>query len=168
MRRDQKLLEIVYFAVASALVTVFTLVVRIPSINGYVNFGDIMIFVVAAMLGKKFGFVAGAFGSALADIIASYFIYAPATFLIKGVEGLLFAVVYEKLKNQNYGLLVAGIIAASEMILGYFVYEYFVYGYAAAVGSVFGNVMQGSISLLVAAPIIIAVKKTGINLLKQN
>lgn len=168
MRRDQKLLEIIYYAVSIALVTVFTLAVRIPSIHGYVNSGDIMIFVVAAMLGKRFGFIAGAFGSALADVIASYLIFAPGTFIIKGIEGLLFAIVYEKLKNQNYAILVAGIVAASEMVLGYFIYEYFVFGYAAAIGSVFGNIMQGSICLLVAAPIIFAIKKTGINLLNQH
>lgn len=165
MRKDQKLLEIVYYAASIALVAVFTLAVRIPSIHGYVNFGDIMIFVIAAILGKKFGFVAGGLGSALADIIGAYFIFAPATFVIKGVEGLLLAILYEKISNKNLGTLIAGIIAASEMVLGYFVYEYFMFGYAAAAGSVFGNVMQGSISLIIAAPIIIAVKKTGINLL---
>lgn len=167
MRRNQTLLKIIFYAVSIALVTVFTYVVRIPSINGYVNFGDIMIFTVAAILGKKYGFVAGAFGSALTDIIAGYLIYAPGTFFIKGLEGLLFGLIFENLQKQNLSLFLAGLVAATEMVLGYFVYELFVFGYAAAIGSVFGNIMQGVISLIVAVPIIIAVKKTNIDFINE-
>jgi len=168
---NQKTTKITTMSMAIALVTVCTMVIRIPSINGYVNFGDIMIFIVASILGKRFGFIAGGFGSMFADLIGGYFIYMPATFIIKGLEGFIFGSVYERLKNNNtvVSLLIAGLIAGTEMFLGYFIYNYFMFGYADAIGSLIpGDIMQGYLSSIIAIPFVIAIKKTNFKLLNQE
>ena len=86
---NKTITTIVYTALSIAMVALATMAIKIPSVRGgYINFGDILIFIVAIFFGKKTGFLAGGLGSALSDIILGYSIYAPATFLIKGLEGL--------------------------------------------------------------------------------
>src|SRR5574344_1841529 len=85
-----KTLKIATIGMLSALTFVATIVIHIPmpSTQGYVNIGDTVIFVSAALLGGVPAMIAGALGSALADLI-----YAPEwtlfTILIKGLEGLI-------------------------------------------------------------------------------
>lgn len=165
-RTSKTLTTLVYTAMAIALVTVATMFIRIPSIKGYVNFGDIMIFTTAALIGKRTGLIAGGIGSAIADLIG-YPIYAPATLIIKGIEGLICGLLIRKgkggeLKKGNYAL--AASVAAIWMIIGYFGYECFAFGYATAIGSVLGNVTQGAVSAIASFPIVFAIKRTRISL----
>lgn len=170
MNNNQKVSKIVTLSMAIALVTVCTMIIRIPTVKGYTNFGDIMIFVIAAILGRKYGFIAGGLGSMLADLLGGYFIYAPATLVIKGVEGLLFALVYEKLKQETtIATFIAALIAASEMMAGYFLFNYFMTGYAGAFESfITGDLIQGLVSAFVSVPIILAIKKTKFKLINQQ
>jgi uncharacterized membrane protein len=157
--RNKKLLLTIYTALAIALVALSTLSIRIPTIKGYINFGDIMIFVTAATLGRKSGFIAGAVGSALADVIGGYIIYAPGTFIIKGLEGLICALLIRRnLKNKPTvsSLIIASIISGIWMVLGYFLYESLTFGVTTAIPSIPGNLVQGGVSAFAAVPIIIA------------
>lgn len=84
--------KIVLNGVMTALVFLATIFTRIPGPipPGYINFGDTVIIIAAILLGKSSGFIAGAFGSALADVIApGGIIFAPVTFIVKGLEGYL-------------------------------------------------------------------------------
>ena len=164
---SKKLYSIIYTALAIAMVTLSTMAIRIPTIKGYVNFGDIMIFAAAVLIGKRTGFLAGSIGSAMADVIAGYAIYAPGTFIIKGLEGLICALIIRKHEDGsiNTKTLIAGVAAgAAWMIAGYFLYEYAVFGYAAAIAGVPGNLLQGGVSAVAALPIVLAIKKTKFSL----
>ncbi|RLE79470.1 MAG: hypothetical protein DRJ36_03315 [Thermoprotei archaeon] len=83
--------DIALTSIFTALVAATTLMVQvyIPETKGYFNFGELMVYLTALTLGPKIGAVAGGLGSALADIISGYHIYAPATLVIKGLEGLI-------------------------------------------------------------------------------
>ncbi|SKA94793.1 Uncharacterized membrane protein [Caloramator quimbayensis] len=166
VNEKSKIKNIVYTAMAIALVTVATMIIRIPSPKmGYINFGDIMIFITAAILGRKIGFAAGGLGSAFADILGGYFIYAPATFIIKGIEGLILAMLVKKDKEGNLksqSIVVASILSALWMVLGYFIYEYFMFGVGTAYPNVPANLIQGGVSAAVAIPILLAAEKSGI------
>lgn len=152
---------LVYSALGIALVALSTMIIRIPTIRGYINFGDIMIFTIAVLLGKRGGFIAGALGSALADLLGGYFIYAPATFIIKGIEGFLCGVIFkDNEKIFNITLPLATIIGGLFMVLGYYLYEFFMFGYATAIASVPGNLFQGLVSAIASLPIIIATRKS--------
>lgn len=164
---NKKLLSIIYTALAIALVTLSTMVIRIPTIKGYINFGDIMIFVTAMLLGKRSGFLAGAFGSALADILGGYIIYAPGTFIIKGLEGLICALLLWRNSNNkanNYSLFVAPALAGLWMVFGYFIYEYILFGIGTAFPDIFTNLIQGGVSAAAAVPIILTIRKTNFSL----
>lgn len=164
---NKKILSIVYTALAVALVTLSTMVIRIPTIKGYINFGDIMIFVTAILLGKRTGFLAGAFGSALADLLGGYVIYAPGTFIIKGLEGLVCALLLWKNSDKranNYSLIIAPVVAGACMVLGYFIYEYVLFGIGTALPDILTNSIQGGVSAVAAIPFVYAIRKTNFSL----
>ena len=78
-------------ALSIALVMLATFVIRIPNpaTQGYINLGDGLLFTLALVFGWRIGGLAGGVGSALADALGGYFIWAPWTLVIKGIEGIL-------------------------------------------------------------------------------
>ncbi len=154
-----KIQKIVTSALIAALVCVATMVIRIPSpMKGYINLGDGMVLVAGWLLSPGYGFFAAALGSALADVFAGYIIYAPATFLIKGAMALIAAAFVNLMKNDRKKLLaqlIGGALAEIVMMLGYFAFEWALYGFAAALLNVPANLAQAVAGLIVG---IIAVK----------
>ncbi len=86
---------VILLAGATAALTVVVRV-PIPGTGGYLNFGDIAVVFCGLFLGKKFGALAGGLGSALADVIGGFFIFAPITLVAKGLEGLIAGFISEK------------------------------------------------------------------------
>jgi uncharacterized membrane protein len=164
---SKKLYTLIYTALAIAMVTLSTMAIRIPAIKGYVNFGDIMIFAAAVLIGKRTGFLAGSIGSAMADVLSGYAIYAPGTFIIKGLEGLICAFLIKKNDDGTINILsliISVVAAAAFMVAGYFMYEYVLFGYPTAIGSIPGNILQGGVSAAASLPIVLAIKKTKFSL----
>ena len=92
-------------ALMAALACIATMAIKIPSpFKGYLNAGDCIVLMAGWMLPPAYGFMAAGLGSALADVFSGYFIYAPATFLIKGVMVLiafgLFRSLHQKIGNK--------------------------------------------------------------------
>jgi uncharacterized membrane protein len=94
--------KIAVTAVFAALVTIATLLVRIPepAAGGYLDIGDSVIFITAMLFGRTIGGIAGGIGSMFADLINGAPEYAPATLVIKGMEGFVTGYVFSKLKDQ--------------------------------------------------------------------
>lgn len=157
-------------ALFSALVTVTTIMVRIPIVatKGYFNLGDALIFISAALFGPVFGMIAGGVGSALADIIGGYAHFAPWTFFIKGVEGLIagFLVYLFTAKLWSFrGILLSAlsfVAAAAWMIAGYFGAEYIIYGFdlAPPIAELPFNIAQGGISAAIATILVPILSRT--------
>ena len=107
--------KIVAASMLAALCCVATMLIKIPSpLKGYINLGDCIVLLSGWLLSPGYGFAAAAIGSALADVFAGYVIYAPATFIIKGVMAII---AYFCFKGMNKTLgnlpsrLIGGIIA---------------------------------------------------------
>ena len=119
--------------------------VPVPATGGYVHLGDGFIFLTAAVLGPYAALAAG-IGSALADLLGGYFIYIPATFVIKAAMGLIagkFAVHCGRIRRT-----IVFVIAELVMVLGYFAFEWALYGGAAALGAVLPNLVQGAFGVI--------------------
>ncbi|MBP3591348.1 MAG: ECF transporter S component [Clostridia bacterium] len=148
-----KIQRLVSSALMTALVCVATVVIRIPSpMKGYVNLGDGMVLASGWLLSPGYGFLAAALGSALADVFAGYVIYAPATFLIKGGMALIAAVFTKIPKNDGKSILsqlIGGVLAETVMMLGYFAFEWILYGVAAAAINLPANLAQAVAGLIV-------------------
>ncbi|MBQ2700805.1 MAG: ECF transporter S component [Clostridia bacterium] len=143
VRRDP-VMRLVMTSLWAALCCVATLAIQIPSpMNGYVNLGDGLVLLSGWLLGPLHGFAAAGLGSALADLITGYTVYAPATFLIKGLMALMACL----LKPRWLG----GLVAEGWMVLGYFLFAGLLMGEGwAAAASIPGNLAQGAVGLGVA------------------
>ncbi len=134
-----------------ALICVATAVFPIPLGNGgYANLGDTLIAVCAFFLGPVWGFLAAGVGSALADLILGYGIYAPATFVIKGTMALVYILIFRRFVKTKAAIpmaLVASVVAEAIMVLGYLVFESFLYSFAGAVPNIPGNLIQAAVGV---------------------
>lgn len=76
-------------AVFAAAVAVATMAISIPVGLGYLNFGEVVIYTAAFLFGGVVGGLAGGVGAAAADVILGFAMYAPITFVAKGIEGFV-------------------------------------------------------------------------------
>ena len=140
-------------AMFAALICILTYFIKIPTFNGYINIGDCLILLVGILLPPIYSFFASAIGASLADALSGYFIYVPATFLIKGLMSVLAYFIFNKLKKHikiNMSLLISFIIAELVMVFGYYIFEGFIYGFIASLANILFNLVQGVVSLIIA------------------
>ena len=144
--------KIVLASMLAALTCVATMIIKIPSpLKGYLNLGDCVVLLSGWMLGPVYGFLAAGIGSALADLFSGYIIYVPATFVIKGLMALVAYAGFKALNKKLGDLtsrIITGICAEIIMILGYFVFEGFLYGFAPSVVNIPANAVQGVAGLI--------------------
>ena len=155
-KNKEYLKKTAYAGVLAALIFIGT-EIHIPTAIGYINLGDLVILVSAYILGP-FALVPAAIGSTLADILAGYPQYAVATFLIKGIMGLVAGILLKRNSEGKVSLarkLSASFVAEVIMVAGYFAFESlpFMYGVAAAAGSLIPNGIQASAAIVGAVPL---------------
>ncbi len=155
-KNRNNLRKIAYAGVLAALVFVGT-ELHIPTAIGHINLGDFVILLSSYIMGP-FAFVPAALGSTLADLLAGYPQYAVATFLIKGVMGLVAGLLLKRNAQGKVSLgrkLSVSFVTELIMIVGYFAFESlpFMYGVEAALGSVIPNGIQASAAVVGAVPL---------------
>ncbi len=154
--------KIVRASMLAAIIFVVTALIKIPVPKGYINLGDAVILISAWTLPPFYSFLAAAVGSFLSDMVLGYTIYAPATFFIKGFMALIFYFLYKRLSlkcNNIVPFLLGGIIAEIFMVLGYLLFESFLYGFIPSLINTPINLIQGSVSLIVGVIFYKMVKK---------
>ncbi len=84
-------MNVVRVSIYTALVLVATIVLQVytPATRGYFNLGEAAIYVVATLSTPFTAGLAAGVGSALADLITGYGVFAPGTLVIKFAEGFL-------------------------------------------------------------------------------
>ena len=155
---QSKTKKIVIAALIASLVCVATMIIKIPSpLNGYLNLGDCIVLLAGWMLSPGYGFLAAGLGSALADLFSGYATYAPATFIVKGTMALV-AFACFKLMNRRIGKLssqlIGGVLAEIVMVLGYFVFEGFMYGFTSSLVTIPANAIQGVAGIVIGVVLI--------------
>lgn len=146
--KNTKNLAICGLLAALILLATYVIKLPVPITNGYVHLGDGFIFMAALLTGPIGALVAGV-GSMLADLIGGYFVYVIPTFLIKAAMGYVagrFAICDKRSLMKN---LIVFLCAEAVMVLGYFLFESALYGFAAALAAVFPNVIQGVFGVVV-------------------
>ena len=160
--------KITLTALFAAIVCVATVTIRIPiqATGGYIHLGDAFVILAGIFLGSGYGAVAAGIGAMLADIMGGYFIYAPITFAVKALMAvsvwLIFAKFYEsneaEKRHENIRCFLGGVFAAIINVLGYFIFEWILYGSAAILG-ISGNLVQGISGLVISMLLYPFVKK---------
>lgn len=158
--------RIVMAAMLASLTCVVTMMIKIPSpLKGYLNLGDSIVLLSGWVISPFYAFFAAGIGSALADLFLGYTIYAPATFVIKGVMAVVAAFGYRLLRKRmgsGASRIVSGITSQAVMVSGYFLYELCLYGLSIAVINVPGSVVQGFAGLVAGLVLIHIFKKNNI------
>jgi uncharacterized membrane protein len=156
---ESYLIQLALSAVMAALVFVATMIIRIPNwMGGYFNFGDAMIFVSALTFSPIVGGFAGGVGSSIADIIG-FPIFAIPTLVIKGIEGLLAGLITNR--KSVYRDMLAVIVAGVEMVVGYFLAEYYTLGWTfeMALSEIPLNIVQIVLGGIVGIPVAVIIRK---------
>jgi len=131
-----KWLWVVLFAAITAAITMLVRI-PIPGTGGYLNVGDMAVIFCGLFLRGWLGAIAGGVGSAIADILGGFFIFAPVTFIAKGLEGLIAGTLGTKSKYW----LIPAVLA---MVVLYFIAEILIpgMGFAAALSELPFNIIQ--------------------------
>ena len=152
--------NLVLASVLAALACVATLILTIPSpTGGYMNLGDTIVLLSAYLLGPWWGAAAAGIGSGMADLIAGYAAYAPATLLIKAIMAISAAFLYKVLGRKTWTLIPCGILGEAIMVLGYWGYDGLLMGslLGAAVG-ILSNLTQAAFGLAASTALTAALK----------
>ena len=140
--------------IAMVFIATMFINIRLPiSINGgLIHFGTVMLFIVSIVFGKKKGAIAGAFGMGLFDILSGWALWAPFTFVIRGVMGFLIGSISDHNGKDGSSFLfnlLAIVVSGIWMIAGYYVTEGILYGnWIAPLTSIPGNLAQLILGLL--------------------
>ncbi len=156
----------------AALICVLTMVISIPipGTQGFINIGDAGVMIAGLMFGPIVGGISGGIGSGLADIFLGYTIYAPATLIIKGLEGFIVGIIAnpKKYSNFNYRDFLAVIVGGFEMVFGYFLYETILFGFQSALFELILNgIIQFGLGAVIAIIFIIGARKAIVDNLPQ-
>ncbi len=155
--------KLVLSSLIAALICVATALIKLPSPLGYIHLGDAPVVLAAFVLSPTYGFLAAAIGSCLADVFSGYAIYAPITFAIKGCMVLVIYLIQKFLHKSNKKLMVqiiAAFLAETVMVLGYYLFEGFLYGFGAALAAVPFNVLQGVVGMILGILLVHVLKKS--------
>ena len=156
--------KIILASMLAALCCVATMIIKIPSpLKGYLNLGDCVVLLSGWLLSPMYTFLAAGIGSGLADVLSGYIVYAPATFLIKGIMAIIAYFCFKGMSNKLGNLpsrLIGGVLAETEMVIGYYVFEGFMYGFAPSVVNIPANAVQGVAGIIVGIILIKVFEKT--------
>ncbi len=149
---NNKTKKLVMAAMYASLCCVATMIIKIPSpLKGYLNLGDCIVLLSGFMLSPAYGFLAAGIGSALADIFSGYLVYAPATFIIKGLMALIAYFGFKLLRKKigaTTSRILSGVVAEIFMVLGYFLFEGVLYGFVPSVANIPANAIQGAVGII--------------------
>ena len=166
--KTEKLVMTALF-ICMIIVTTMFFKIPIPFANGYVHLGDAMIFLAVLILGVRRGAIASAVGSALGDVFGGFAIWAPWTFVIKGVMALIMGFFISALmktgagKKQIHGsfIQIAGMfMAGAWMTLGYFIAEWIIYNWMMAIIGIPWNIGQFVVGMVIAFATAVSLNKT--------
>jgi uncharacterized membrane protein len=152
--------NLVITALMTAMTCIATMIVKIPSpTGGYIHLGDGLVLLSGILLGPFWGSLAAGLGSMLADILSSYAIYAPATFLIKALAALAGSFIFHLLSKRIHSLKIkplfiifAGVTGGIIVTTGYFIFEatFMGMGVATALINIPFNIVQNIFGILVS------------------
>jgi uncharacterized membrane protein len=111
------------------LATITTMLIRvpIPATTGYFNIGDVFVIFAGLWLGPIAGLIVGAVGPTVADLIG-FPVFVPATLITKGLEGFVVGIIAGPAGSTNLPRhAVAAAVGGIIIVVGYFLFEAFIY-----------------------------------------
>jgi uncharacterized membrane protein len=171
MTEKEKINKLVLTSLLICMIAVTTMFFKIPIpfANGYVHLGDAMVFLSVLTLGTRYGALASAVGSAMGDVLGGFAIWAPWTFVIKGLMALIMGLFIKAAAKRPAGKKLFGVPAAHAagmffaglwMVFGYYIAEGVIYGFLVALLGIPWNIGQFIVGMCVASATAAALYKT--------
>ncbi|MFJ7647782.1 ECF transporter S component [Lysinibacillus sp. NPDC097279] len=154
--------------IALVFVATLTLNIKLPikANGGLVHLGTGMLFTASILFGPKKGAIAGAIGMGLFDVVSGWMLWAPITFVARGLQGYIVGKIAWSNGRNGHSIafnLFAMIISVPFMIAVYYVGEAILYAnWVAPLTSIPGDLVQNILGMIVAIPVCILLKKTPI------
>lgn len=152
-----------YAALGIALVFICTVFVnvRLPiaANGGLIHLGNVPLFIIAILYGRRLGALAGGIGMALFDVVGGWFLWAPFTLIVVGLMGYTVGAICEK--NQTVKAYVLALLAACIIkVVGYYCAEGLIYGnWVAPMTSIPGNLVQIGLASVIVLPVVLKLRK---------
>ena len=144
--------------VMTAIIFILTRAVQVPTpVGGYIHLGDAGVLFTGFAFGPVVGTIAGALGTALADVTSPYAQWAPFTLVIHGLMGFAAGQIVRG-GAQFWRLVSASLVAGIILIVGYFFAGLLLVGMEAAL-EIGPNVSQIIGGAVVAVPLYYAVRR---------
>lgn len=150
-------------ALFTAIVFVMTFVPKIPIPLGYAHLGDAAVLLAVVLLGRKQGAIAGAVGSALADLIGGFAIWIVPTLVIKYIMAWIFGILYKYkcpkdsfvINGANLTAIFLGLVwmVAAYTIFGAILYDSMEAGLSSTPGLVLKALLNAVIFLILVKPL---------------
>lgn len=151
------------YGVLTALTAAITYatVIPFPPTRGYFNLGEAMVFFSALTFGWRAGAICGGVGSAIADLLAGFGMFAPVTLVAKGTEGLVAGAIGRLNGGKPWAYAVGITCGGACMITTYFLAEWLLLGFGlgpalaeiptniaqVAIGGTVGSLLSYSVKL---------------------
>lgn len=166
-KSSNKTFDLILTAMLIALVFVATLFlnIRLPiaANGGLVHLGTAMLFIASIVFGPKKGALAGAFGMALFDLVSGWTLWAPFTFIARGLQGYVVGKIawsFNRRGNHIGFNSLAMLASVPVMLAGYYVCEAVLFkSWFIPFASIPGNLVQNAVGFIIAIPVCIALKK---------
>ena len=155
--------QIVTAALGIALVFAFTsfVNVRLPiaANGGLIHLGNVPLFIIAILYGRRLGALAGGLGMALFDVVGGWLLWAPFTLVIVGLMGYSVGAISEN-RRSTAAYAVALTVACLIKVVGYYGAEGLIYGnWIAPLTSIPGNLVQIGVASAVVLPVVSKLRK---------
>ena len=159
-KKKSSALQVAVIAILTAVVVVFTMVVKIPTARGYLNLSDVAILFIALTFGPWTAFLTAGLGAALADLLSGYAQWAPVSFVCHGFEGLFVALIICGDTSSWLRKIFAYLAAVVMVVGGYFLLSgLFIAGFGVAAAEIPGNFGQVTVGFLLGLAVSLAVVK---------
>lgn len=164
---SKRTFDLILTAMAISLVFVATLLlnIRLPiaANGGLVHLGTAMLFIIAMLFGPKKAAIAGALGMGLFDLVSGWTAWAPISFVARGLQGFIVGYIAwyaGRMGGSKTFNIIAAVASIPVMIAVYYIGEAIIFSsFIIPAASIPGNLVQNSVGLLIAIPVVIALKK---------
>ena len=153
------------FLIALVFVATLFLNIKLPiaANGGLVHLGSAMLFICAILFGPRKGAIAGAFGMGLFDLVAGWTLWAPFTFVTRGIQGFIIGYIAHSTAikcNQTLKNTLAILLSVPPMLAGYYICEAILFkSWVIPLASMPGDLVQSFIGLAVALPLCAALAR---------
>lgn len=161
-----KTFDLILTSMLASLVFVATLLlnIKLPIGNGgLIHLGTAMLFIASILFGPKKGALAGAIGMGLFDLISGWTLWAPITFLTRGLQGYIVGKIAWSNGRKGISLkfnLLAMTVSVPITIAGYYIGERILYNsWIIPLASIPGDIVQCIVGIAIAIPVCAMLKK---------